>query len=71
MIIGKISNLSKVPKNNSYVAEVVLPNKLNTTYNKTLEFKQQMQGSAEIITLDRTLMERVFNKFRFLFKKHL
>ena len=34
-----------------------------------IDFKQQMQGSAEIITEDMRLLERLFNQLRALFKK--
>lgn len=60
MLIGTITNIALVPKDNIYAIEVALDNGLNTTFNKTLEFRQEMQGSAEIITEDLRLIERMF-----------
>ena len=35
-----------------------------TSYNKDIEFKQEMRGAAEIITEDLRLIERFFYQFR-------
>ena len=35
---------------------------MTTTYNKNLPFKQEMTGSAHIITEDRRLLERILDK---------
>lgn len=48
--------------------EVELPNGLKTSYNKELVFDKEMRGSAEIVTEDLRLIERVFYQFRELFK---
>jgi len=60
MLVGTVKNIALVPKNNTYALEVQLQNGLQTTFNKTLEFRQEMQGSAEIITEDLRLIERLF-----------
>lgn len=69
MIEGKIKNMSLTPdsKGNYYI-EVSLSNHLRTTYNKNLVFNQEMQGSADIITEDLRLIERILYQFRDLFK---
>jgi len=73
MIKVEIKNIALVPivENNvrSYVLEVEFPENLTTTYNKTLIFRQQMQGTAEIITEDLVLLERFFNPIRAIFDK--
>ena len=46
-----------------------LPNILITTHDKEIEFKQEMQGVAEIITEDLRLIERVFYQFKEIFKQ--
>jgi len=46
-----------------------LPKTLITSYNKEIEFKQEMQGVAEIITEDLRLIERVFYQFKKIFKQ--
>ena len=73
MIKVEIKNIALVPivenGQRSYVLEVEFPEKLTTTYNKTLIFRQQMQGTAEIITDDLVLLERFFNPIRAIFDK--
>lgn len=67
---GTVLNISLVPNEEGvYLIDVGLPNKLVTTYNKELEFKQEMQGVAEIITEDLRLMDRVFYQFKEIFKQ--
>ncbi len=71
MIEGKIKSISLIPSDNTYMAEVEFPEGLKTNYNKQIKFSQEMQGSAEIITADIRLIERLFNPIKSLFKKHL
>lgn len=63
IVEGKITNISKVPVSTGqdafYTVEVGLVNKLITNYNRELPFNQEMQGTAEIITKDRRLIERI------------
>jgi multidrug resistance efflux pump len=60
MLVGTVKNIALVPKNDAYAIEVEFNRGLTTTFNKTLEFRQEMQGSAEIITEDLRLIERIF-----------
>jgi hypothetical protein len=39
-----------------------LPNGLITSSKKDLRFQQQTEGVAEIVTKDRRLIERIFEK---------
>ncbi len=69
MVKGHVKNISLTPdEEGNYYIEVILPKPLQTTYNKTLPFKQEMQGTADIITEDTRLIERIFYQFRALFK---
>lgn len=64
---GNVDNISEVTnKDGFYIIDVLLPNKLITTYNKTIDFKQEMRGSAEIITEDLRLLERLFYQFKLI-----
>lgn len=66
---GVVKNISLVPNDEGfYLLDVSLPEKLVTTHNKELKFKQEMQGIAEIITEDLRLIERVFYQFKEIFK---
>ncbi|MBA3706128.1 MAG: HlyD family efflux transporter periplasmic adaptor subunit [Bacteroidetes bacterium] len=69
MLKGSVKNISVMPKNKNYAIEVSLPNKLNTTYNKQLDYKEEMQGTADIITEELSVFERVFYQFRKILKK--
>ena len=66
VVKGRIQSISSIPINNVYVASIGLPDGLITTYHKRLPFRQEMQGSGEIITADRTILGRIFNQFRAL-----
>lgn len=63
---GRVEAISPVPQDNRYTIRIALPEGLRTNYRKNLPFRQQMQGSAEIITRDLRLIERIFNQFRAL-----
>ena len=40
---------------------------METSYNKSIFFKQEMIGSADIITEDLRLIERFFSQFKSVF----
>ncbi len=65
---GKIVSISETSDNEGfYNIDVSLPSKLATSYNKKIAFKQEMRGTAEIITEDLRLIERFFYQLRNLF----
>ena len=65
MLRGKVETISLTPdKDGNYLIDVSLPDKLITSYNKEIEFKQEMRGTAEIITEDLRLLERLFYQFK-------
>lgn len=67
---GRVRDISLVTNNEGlYLLDVVLPKKLITTHSKEIEFKQEMQGVAEIITEDLRLIERVFYQFKEIIKR--
>ena len=56
-----MESISSVPTAEGlYVAEINFPNGMQTNYGKTLPITQQMLGSADIITDDLRLLERLF-----------
>jgi multidrug resistance efflux pump len=70
MLQGKIKNISLTPdKDGNVLIDVVLPKKLETSYHKTIAFQQEMSGSAEIITEDLRLIERLLYQFRAVFRR--
>ena len=63
-LVGKVSEISKIPSEEGYFVKVVLNDGLKTTYSKQIEYKPEMVGVAEIVTEDFRLIERIFNNFR-------
>ncbi|MDX9695098.1 MAG: HlyD family efflux transporter periplasmic adaptor subunit [Bacteroidales bacterium] len=70
MVKGVVKSISLAPDNNYYTAEINLPNGLNTFYSEKLDFKQEMQGTAEIITEDFRLLQRIIRPLRFTVSKN-
>ena len=67
---GIVNNISLIPDNEGlYLIDVDLPQKLITSYNKEIAFKQEMRGTAEIITEDLRLIERFFYQFKEVLKR--
>ncbi len=69
IVTGIIKSKSLVASDNFYSLEVDLPDGLLTSYGKELEFSQEMQGTAEIITEDIRLLERIFKPIKAILKK--
>ncbi len=65
---GKVKNISLMPSNENYSIEVELPQDMKTNYDIPLNFRQEMKGSAEIITEDMRLIQRFFNPIKSLLK---
>lgn len=67
---GQVKNISLVPvsagqaatENGAayYTIDIILPDRLTTTYKKELPYLPHMQGRADIITEDISLLERFF-----------
>lgn len=67
---GTVKNISLIPDSEGlYYVDVELPKKLITSYKKEIDFKQEMRGTAEIITEDLRLIERFFYQFREIVKR--
>lgn len=69
---GKVEHISALPnKDGLYLVDVSLPvpenSGLITTYGTEIKFKQEMSGTAQIITEDLRLIERFFYQLRELF----
>ena len=61
LVRGTVKSVAEVPLQEGFVAEVRLPNNLITTRGQKLTYKLGMTASAEIITRDRRLLERIFS----------
>ena len=71
IVRGTVRNISLVPEMETYNLEVNLPNGLQTNYNKTLDFNQEMQGTAEIVTDEMRLLIRIINPLKLLWEKNI
>lgn len=66
---GTINQISALPdKKSFYNIDVLIPQDLITNHNKKIDFKQEMAGTAEIITDDLKLIERIFYRIRGIFQ---
>lgn len=67
---GKVQNISMLPNAEGfYLVDVSLPEELVTSYGKTVKFKQEMAGTANIITEDLRLIERFFYQLKDIFNR--
>ncbi|WP_435263972.1 HlyD family secretion protein [Tenacibaculum sp. nBUS_03] len=66
---GKVKSISPIPDaKGNYLIDVLLPQDLKTTYDKKIEFRQEMKGTANIITEDLRLIERFFYQLKNIIK---
>lgn len=63
-LIGEVTKVSKIPSEDGYLVHLVLTNGMTTSYQKTIQYKPEMAGTAEVITQNHRLLERVFNNLR-------
>ena len=62
---GRVKSISLVPNQKGfYLIDVKLSKYLITTYNKEIDFRQEMKGTASIITEDLRLIERLFYQLK-------
>jgi multidrug resistance efflux pump len=70
IIRGYISAISLTPdKEGNLLINVSLPKALKTSYKKQIVFQQEMSGTADIVTEDLRLIERLLYQFRDIFKR--
>jgi len=76
-IIGRVAEISLVSSQNfssessekRYFVKVSLPTDLKTTYLRSISYTPEMTGSAEVITDNMRILDRVFNRFRTVLDK--
>jgi multidrug efflux pump subunit AcrA (membrane-fusion protein) len=67
LIEGKLSEFSSIPGENFYVGRIKLD--YENISRSAMEIKDNMRGIGEIITNDRSLLERVFSNILYVFNK--
>ena len=65
---GTVEHISLIPDEDRYLVRVTLPEELISTYNKRLAYTPEMSGTAEIITEDLRITDRIFNSLRKVFE---
>ncbi len=66
---GSVKYISLIAdQEGNYLIDVELQKKLKTTYGKEIDFKQEMTGTADIITEDLRLIERFFYQLKNVLK---
>lgn len=75
MVQVKVGSISMIPtvinENKVYMVGVEFPNRLKTNYGIDLMFTEEMQGVAEIITKDLSLLQRILFPVKHVFKSRL
>lgn len=62
---GRITAIAAIPYRDSvFLASVTLPAGLKTTYGKSLAYRTGMAASADIVTADTRLLEKLFYQLR-------
>ena len=68
---AETKGISLVANNDYYMVEVGFPKGLHSTVNKELKFNGEMNGTAEIITENRSLIERIYTPIKLLASRSL
>jgi len=71
MVKGIVSDISEVPDDDFYTVEVEFPAGLRTYYDIPIQFSQNMQGNAQIMTDKKRMLMRVLNPIRSAISKQL
>lgn len=59
---GVVTQITQIEKGGTYQVKISLPNQLTTTYGKKIPGKAQLNGNVKIITKNKRLLVRLFEK---------
>ena len=59
---SQVAEISAVPKEDTYLILFQLPDSMVTTYRASIPLRQEMPGSVRIITEERRMLERIFDR---------
>ena len=68
-VVGRVALISPLAIQEGYMIHVDFADGLTTTYRQRLPFTHNMQGQAQVLTQERRLIERIFEHFRYLFRR--
>ena len=61
---GTVQSVSMIARDGVYLVLVALPYPLGTSFEKNIQFKQEMSGEASVITEDISLLGRILSEIR-------
>lgn len=65
IITGQVDGIAAIHNTDGFnTVTVILPKKMITSFDKKVDFKQDMEGSAEVVIQDLRLLERFLSPFR-------
>lgn len=62
ILYGRVKAVSLLPYDEQYIIDVELPQGLTTSYHRTISFRQDMIGQADIVVKDYRFFERIFHQ---------
>jgi len=68
-LIAKVKSISAIPHEDLYLVRLDIPNGFTSDSGIDLSFSKEMKGQAEIITENKKLISRVFEKIKYAFDK--
>lgn len=68
-VSGRIDFISNINTDSGYSAKVTLPNGLNTSYNRHVQFRDGLTAQGEIITQNTRLLQRFYQNITKQFKR--
>ncbi len=71
IIEGKITSISLVPSDSFYTVEVELTRGFKTSFGNILSYKNELSGTANIVTQDYRLLYRIFSPIKLIFNKNI
>lgn len=69
LLRGEVEQISIIPNEDMYLVKIRLKHGLTSSYGKELRFTPEMSGSAEIITEELRLIDRIFYRIRTIFSE--
>ena len=67
-LIGNVLRISQIPEDENYVATIGIKSPRVTSYHKHINIQGEHSGTAEILTDERSLGERIIAPIFYLFK---
>jgi len=61
---GVINFISPITTDSGYLAKIILPNGLTTSYQKQISFREGLTAEGQIITEDQRLLQRFFSSIK-------